>query len=65
MVVEEHEVFDSATGSDGETTCLVRGNIACYFDGLKNAILVRMWGSVMGTDGVVISGVFCLWKGWR
>ena len=35
MVVEDHEVFSAATGSDGETTCLVRGDLAGYFDGLQ------------------------------
>ena len=35
MVVEDHEVFASENGSDRETTCLVRGDLASYFDGLQ------------------------------
>ena len=35
IVVDYHEVFSAATGSDGETTCLVRGDLAGDFDGLQ------------------------------
>ena len=34
IVIEYHDVFAAATGSDGETTCLVRGDLAGDFDGL-------------------------------
>ena len=33
IVVENHEVFAAANGSDGETTCLVCGDLAGDFDG--------------------------------
>ena len=35
IVVEDHEVFAAATESDGETTRLVRGDLAGDFDGLQ------------------------------
>ena len=35
MVAEDHEVFAAATGSDGEMTCLVRGDLSGDFDGLQ------------------------------
>ena len=35
IVVEGHEVFAAATGSDGETTGFVRGDLASDFDGLQ------------------------------
>ena len=35
IVVEDHEIFAAATGSDGETTCLICGDIARDFDGLQ------------------------------
>ena len=35
MVVEDHEVFTTATRSDRETTCLVRGDFAGDFDILQ------------------------------
>ena len=35
IVVEDHEVFAVATGSDGETTCLIRGYLSGDFDGLQ------------------------------
>ena len=35
IVVEDHEVFAAATGSDGETTCLVCGDLAGDFDGIQ------------------------------
>ena len=31
IVVEEHELFSAATGSDWETTCLVHGDLAGDF----------------------------------
>ena len=34
IVVEDPEVFAATTVSDGETTCLVRGDISGDFDGL-------------------------------
>ena len=34
-VVEDNEVFAAATGSDGETTCLICRDIASDFDGLQ------------------------------
>ena len=40
IVVEDHEVFAAATGSDGETTCLVRGDISGDFDGLQECHFV-------------------------
>ena len=35
MVVEDHEVFAAATRSDGETTCLVRRDLAGYFNRIQ------------------------------
>ena len=35
IIVEDHDVFASATGSDGETICLVRGYLASDFYGLQ------------------------------
>ena len=35
IVVEDHVVFAAATGSDGETTCLVRGDLDGDFDGFQ------------------------------
>ena len=35
MVVENHEIFADATGSNRETTCLIREDLASYFDGLQ------------------------------
>ena len=35
MVVEDYAVFAAATGSDGETTCLVRRHLAGDFNGLQ------------------------------
>ena len=35
IVVEDHDVFAAATGSDEETTCLVCGYLAGDFDGLQ------------------------------
>ena len=34
MVIEDHEVFAAASGSDRETTCLVRGYLVSDFNGL-------------------------------
>ena len=35
IVVEDHEVFSSGTGSDGETTCSFQGDLAGDFDVLQ------------------------------
>ena len=35
IVVEDHEVFATTTGSDRKTTCLVYGDLASDFNGLQ------------------------------
>ena len=35
IVLEDHEVFAAATGSDGEMTCLICGDLTGDFDGLQ------------------------------
>ena len=47
IVVEDHEVFAAATGSDGETTCLVRGDLAGDSNGLQECHFgsgAGLWG---------------------
>ena len=47
MVVEDHEVFSAATGSDGGTSCLFRGDLAGDFDGIQKCY----FGSDAGFHG--------------
>ena len=35
IVLEDHEVFATTTGSDRKTTCLVYGDLASDFNGLQ------------------------------
>ena len=50
MVVEYHEVLADATGGDGETSSLVRGDFTSQFDCLNKHLMGSDWGRILAWE---------------
>ena len=50
MVVEYHKVLAAATGGDGETASLVRGDFTSHFDCLDKHFIGSGWGRMMAWE---------------
>ena len=50
MVVEDHEVLAAATGGDGETASLVRGDFTSQFDCLDKHLMGSGWGRMLAWE---------------
>ena len=50
MVVDDHELLASATGGDGETASLVRGEFTSQFDCLDKHLMRSDWGSMLAWE---------------
>ena len=50
MVVDDNEVLAAATGGDGETARLVRGNFTSQFDCLDKKLMGSGWGRMLAWE---------------